>query len=76
MTESLSRLSDRRRLEIYYASADGEFDQLGLLVNIELAHEVVPVSVDGLRRYRQFVGDLGTGLALNDQLEHLFFATG
>ena len=44
------------------------------VMDVELAHEVLPMFVHRLEAHAQFCGDLFVGLAFGNQLEHLHLA--
>src|SRR6185503_19029760 len=53
---------------------DGVTGETGDVVDIELAHEILPVFVNRLEAETQFRGDLLVGFAFGNQLEHLHLA--
>jgi len=55
---------------------DGVLHQLGLVVNIQLAHQVELVGLDGLDAELEGGGDLFDGLAFGEHFEDSAFAFG
>ena len=53
---------------------DGVAGEAGDVVDVELAHEMLPMFVHGFEADAQFRGDLLVGLAFGNQLEHLHLA--
>src|ERR1041385_3607206 len=53
---------------------DGVTGKTGDVVDVELAHEMLPMFVHRFEGYAEFRGDLFVGLAFGDQLEHFHFA--
>src|SRR6266446_1320958 len=54
---------------------DGEADDLGGVVEVELLHDVLAVTLDGVDAEREDAGDLFVGLALGDELQDLALAS-
>jgi len=53
---------------------DGVAGEACDVVDVQFAHEMLPMLVDRFEADAQFRGDLFVGLAFGDQLEHLYFA--
>ena len=53
---------------------DGVTGETGDVVDVELAHETLPVVVHRFEAHAQLSGDLFVGMALGNQLEHLHLA--
>src|ERR1035437_1912923 len=53
---------------------DGVAGKPGDVMDVELAHEMLPMFVHRFEAHAQFPGDLFVGLAFGNQLEHLHLA--
>src|SRR5512136_184420 len=58
------------------AVLDGEADEAGGVVDLQLGHEVAAVLLDGLRAEVEVTGDGRIGVALGDELEDFPLAGG
>jgi hypothetical protein len=62
------------QLECDDAVLDGEADEAGDIVDVELVHDAHTVRVNCLRREEKVIGDVGVAAALNQELQHFAFA--